>query len=155
MMRCMCDLSPHGTGASALYRRAPEVWTWDDNGGSTSSNQKRDDMRYWDDAGGSWMYWDSFWAPAEEARFATSSPAFGDAAGRMLSPALAPEVAYYQGLPGGSPRAEGCGSLILRSGYPAPRVAFRAAVSRFCWLLREFGITDMNHEANTNPSTSY
>mmetsp|Transcript_112734 Transcript_112734/g.352572 ORF Transcript_112734/g.352572 Transcript_112734/m.352572 type:complete len:473 (-) Transcript_112734:174-1592(-) len=59
------------------------LWCWDDLG-------KQDPNRFWDDGagGGPWMYWESFWAPAEAAALATASPAFGDAAGRMLAPTL-------------------------------------------------------------------
>lgn len=59
------------------------VWCWD-------QRDVRDPDRYWDDGGegGPWMYWESFWAPAEAAAQATTTPAFGDAAGRMLAPTL-------------------------------------------------------------------
>jgi len=62
------------------------VWRWDEQG-------VRDPNRYWDDgAGGEWMYWESFWAPSEEAALATASPAFGDATGSMLAPVLGAEA---------------------------------------------------------------
>eukprot|EP00931_Biecheleriopsis_adriatica_P108941 TRINITY_DN83208_c0_g1_i1.p1 TRINITY_DN83208_c0_g1~~TRINITY_DN83208_c0_g1_i1.p1 ORF type:complete len:449 (+),score=68.40 TRINITY_DN83208_c0_g1_i1:105-1451(+) len=51
---------------------------------------EKDPNRYWQDGPDAcrWMYWESFWAPAEDAANAFTSPAFGDAAGRMLSPLL-------------------------------------------------------------------
>eukprot|EP00435_Cladocopium_sp_Y103_P007868 s1448_g2.t1 len=36
----------------------------------------------------SWMYWESFWAPAEDAALAMDDPAFGDLHGVMLQPTL-------------------------------------------------------------------
>eukprot|EP00933_Yihiella_yeosuensis_P064611 TRINITY_DN6804_c1_g5_i2.p1 TRINITY_DN6804_c1_g5~~TRINITY_DN6804_c1_g5_i2.p1 ORF type:complete len:516 (+),score=89.26 TRINITY_DN6804_c1_g5_i2:154-1701(+) len=65
------------------------VWRWD-------KLDEKDPNRYWDDSGNDpWMYWESFWAPAEDAAFATSLPAFGDAAGAMLSPLIGPHLAGH------------------------------------------------------------
>lgn len=58
------------------------TWRWD-------KLDERDPMRYpADEHGRPWMYWESFWAPADEATYATSTPAFGDARGEMLRPTL-------------------------------------------------------------------
>lgn len=59
------------------------VWRWD-------NLEERDPARYWMEQGddGPWMYWESFWAPAEEAKYAASKVAFGDAAGTVLRPLL-------------------------------------------------------------------
>ncbi|CAE8652974.1 unnamed protein product [Polarella glacialis] len=58
------------------------VWRWD-------KLDEKDPGRYWADASGDpWMYWESFWAPAEDAAAATTRPAFGDAQGTMLGPLL-------------------------------------------------------------------
>merc|ERR550525_1630149 len=64
------------------------VWCWDkqnENGAGV-----KDPNRYWEDhtGDGPWMYWESFWAPAEPAEFATTGPAFGDPEGAMLSTLL-------------------------------------------------------------------
>jgi len=68
------------------------VWCWDEL-------QRRDPNRYLEDGvgGGSWMYWESFWAPAEEAAFAFSGPAFLDPAGKLLAPTLGYEAPASSG----------------------------------------------------------
>lgn len=62
------------------------VWRWDEPG-------VRDPQRYWKDSVGSWMYWESFWLPAEDATHASEAPAFQDLAGTMLVQTLGTESA--------------------------------------------------------------
>ncbi|CAJ1334749.1 unnamed protein product [Effrenium voratum] len=62
------------------------VWRWE-------KLDERDPNRYWEVGGDSWMYWESFWVPAEDAALATDSPAFGDSKGAMLQPSLSSEAA--------------------------------------------------------------
>mmetsp|Transcript_108407 Transcript_108407/g.349811 ORF Transcript_108407/g.349811 Transcript_108407/m.349811 type:complete len:451 (+) Transcript_108407:3-1355(+) len=69
------------TAASERPQLTGPVYAWD-------KLDTKDPYRYWDDGNERWMYWESFWAPAEEAAVATPFPAFGDAAGRMLAPLL-------------------------------------------------------------------
>lgn len=57
------------------------VWRWE-------KLDERDPNRYWEVGNDSWMYWESFWAPAEDAALAMDSPAFGDLNGVMLQPTL-------------------------------------------------------------------
>jgi len=57
------------------------VWRWE-------KLDERDPNRYWAVGDDSWMYWESFWVPAEDAALATTGPAFGDAEGRMLQTTL-------------------------------------------------------------------
>lgn len=74
------------------------VWCWDDA-------QRRDPNRYLEDGIGSssWMYWESFWAPAEEATFAFSGPAFLDPARKLLAPTLGADALAN---PGSFPASE-------------------------------------------------
>jgi len=70
------------TPCAARPQLTAPVWSW-------QNLSQRDQNRYWDDGtGGPWMYWESFWAPSEAAPLATTGPAFGDIAGKMLAPLL-------------------------------------------------------------------
>ncbi|CAK9100905.1 unnamed protein product [Durusdinium trenchii] len=57
------------------------VWRWE-------KLDERDPHRYWEVGEDAWMYWESFWAPSEDAALALEGPAFGDRAGAMLQPTL-------------------------------------------------------------------
>jgi len=57
------------------------VWRWE-------KLDEKDPNRYWAAGGDTWMYWESFWVPAEDAALATTGVAFGDADGAMLQPTL-------------------------------------------------------------------
>lgn len=93
------DVGVRVTPRSEREQLTAAVWCWD-------KLDVKDPNRYWDDGrGASWMYWESFWAPAEDAEDAAPCPAFGDAAGAMLAPALAP----------GGPQAEDFDSDIGRN----------------------------------------
>lgn len=75
------------TFASERNPLTAAVWCWD-------KLDERDPRRYWDDGvgNGPWMYWDSFWAPAEPAATSLETPAFGDVAKKMLAPLLCKRV---------------------------------------------------------------
>lgn len=53
------------------------VWRWE-------KLDERDPNRYWEVGNDTWMYWESFWAPMEDADLALDGPAFGDMHGVML-----------------------------------------------------------------------
>jgi len=86
------------------------VWCWD-------NLQMRDPNRYLDNGDGDqWMYWESFWAPAEPAAYAAETPAFGDAQGKMLAPILGLEEEEEQAdAVGALPRNAGVNAEVVRT----------------------------------------
>lgn len=73
------------TKSSDRAQLTAAVWRWE-------KLDELDPMRYWSIGDDSWMYWESFWAPSEDAALATSGPAFSDADGAMLKPTLGADV---------------------------------------------------------------